>query len=407
MKPFVAVLLSALALPLSALASASELVHIRTGAEVRDAAPLSPTVRRSVPVLAVAELDLRAAAAVRIDVFGTPVLAEREQVQVRSGGWTWEGHGEDGSWLLLSYQEGRLAGNIDIAGQEFEIVPQAGGGSALIERDLARLAPYGEPLDPPLPAQPPSPLPPDLHALRDGIHWIDVMIVYTSQVATQAGGHAGVAARAHNDVAWTNRALYNTRVPARFRLVAVKRMTLAEDDDMDDMLPAARADEKVKDWRDRYGADMVGVYVSQGQYCGLGYVMRNPGPSFADAALQLTRFDCGAATYAHEHGHNMGMEHNPEDSSLAPPQTPSYDWSFGYGVADGSNSFRTIMAYSSVCGGNSPCTRVRAFSAPGWYINGHEIGVANSRDNSRTAGLTAALVASFRSSVMLFQNGFD
>ena len=243
------------------------------------------------------------------------------------------------------------------------------------------------------------------HALRSGVHWIDVMIVYTSNVQVEAGGHAGVAARAHNDVPWTNRAFMNTAMPVRFRLVAVKRMSLTEDPDMDDMLPATRGNSQVNNWRNQYGADMVGVYVSQGQYCGLGYVMRNPGPTFERSAYQVTRFNCGAATYAHEHGHNMGMEHNPDNASASPSEA-SYPWSFGHGVAAGGNSFRTIMAYAAVCNGD-PCPRIRSFSATGYIYNDIPIGVANSSENSRTGSLTAPVVAAFRPSVMLFQNGFD
>lgn len=418
MKPFV--VLSALFGLVPALAfagGADAVVTIQIGSpqagtgvaalsDLEAGAVVDTSIVRSAPVLAAETLDLRQAGTVQIQVFGRPLQVARDALQVRSGGWTWEGSGDEGSWLLLSAQGGRLAGTIDLDGREYEIAPQADGRSLLLERDLSALPPPGQPV---APAVPPvtGHLPPaeDVHALRSGVHWIDVMIVYTSNVQLEAGGHAGVAARAHNDVAWTNRAFQNTAMPVRFRLVAVKRMSLAEDADMDAMLPAARGNSQVNNWRDHYGADMVGVYVSQGQYCGLGYVMRNPGPVFERSAYQVTRFNCGAATYAHEHGHNMGMEHDPDNAS-ADSSEASYPWSFGHGVADGGNSFRTIMAYAAVCNGN-PCTRVRAFSAPGWYINGHPIGIAGSRENSRTGSLTAPVVAAFRTSVMLFQNGFD
>lgn len=373
-------------------------------------ATVDASVMRSAPVLDADSLDLRQAGSVQMEVFGMPLQVARDELQVRSGGWTWEGSGEDGSWLLLTSQEGRLAGTIDLDGREFEIAPQADGSSLLLERDLTLLPPPGQPLVPELPPElpPVTGHPPPAegdHALRSGVHWIDVMIVYTSNVQVEAGGHAGVAARAHNDVAWTNRAFMNTAMPVRFRLVAVKRMSLTEDPDMDDMLPATRGNSQVNNWRNQYGADMVGVYVSQGQYCGLGYVMRNPGPTFERSAYQVTRFNCGAATYAHEHGHNMGMEHNPDNASASPSEA-SYPWSFGHGVAAGGNSFRTIMAYAAVCNGD-PCPRIRSFSATGYIYNDIPIGVANSSENSRTGSLTAPVVAAFRPSVMLFQNGFD
>lgn len=379
---------------------------LQTEPESIDLRDAQPSVERAARIVLEAGIDLRDVEIVDMDLFGQPLRILRDEVSVRSGGWTWEGTiGDGGDWALFAYQDGRLAGYLATASGEFEIMPLPDGGSALLQRDVRRLSPLGQPVAPQIDAHPP--LVPDPHAERGGITWMDLLVIYTGAAATEVGGHAGVSAKAHNDVAFGNRAFRNTNMPVQYRLVAVRPLGEPENPDMDEMLPAFRTSASANALRDQYGADMVGLYMKNGQYCGLGYVMRNPGPGFANWAFQVTKITCGASTYAHEHGHNMGMEHDPANSSVGDtPEEASYPWSFGHGVADGDNSFRTIMAYSNVCDGN-PCTLVVAFSSPDWFLYGHPIGIADQRDNTRTGTATAPVVAAFRPSTMLFQNGFD
>ncbi len=134
-----------------------------------------------------------------------------------------------------------------------------------------------------------------------------------------------------------------------------------------------------------------------GGYCGLGYVMRNVSASFESSAFQVTDRGCavGNLSWPHEHGHNMGMEHNPENSS-AYPSGASYPYSFAHYV---NGSYRTVMSYSSPC--TSGCTRVAHFSNPNVNHNGVPTGIANQRDNHRTANNVAFTVANFRQGVQV------
>jgi hypothetical protein len=136
---------------------------------------------------------------------------------------------------------------------------------------------------------------------------------------------------------------------------------------------------------------MVGLIVENGGgFCGIASVMRNPGSSFQSSAFQVTARGCavGNLTYAHEHGHNMGFEHDPANG--APPNVASYPWSFGHNV---SGVFRTVMSYQCPQG----CTRVPHFSNPDVTQSGFPTGIAGHRDNHRTGDLTAPIVADFRS----------
>ncbi len=366
-----------------------------------------------------APITLHGVDTLRIDVFGRTVDIERDHFSARDGGWTWEGDIDGGEgWAVIAQQDGRIAGYLQTTryGNAIEIVPLADGGSALMERDERMLPEPGQPLEPdPDHTLPQAALAPmtDPHALLGGITWVDALVAYTPAAATQAGGHAAVSARAHVDVAWLNRALRNNGIAMAYRLLAVKPLALVEPVDNDQwsaFLRLFRDDPAAQALRNQYGADMMALYVHRDSNpdCGRGYIMRNPGAGFSEWPYQYTHITCSARTYAHESGHNMGLEHDPDNSDVGTtPVDASRPWSFGHGVADGGNSFRTIMAYASVCGGN-PCTQVIGYSAPDRYINDHPIGVAGQRHNARTLEEDSkAIVSAFRPSVMIFQSGFD
>ncbi len=377
-----------------------------------------PGVVRAARLAVDGPITLRDATTLRIEVFGRLLDIERDRFSARDGGWTWEGDIDAGEgWAVIAQQDGRIAGHLQTAryGNAIEIVPLADGGSALMERDERLLPEPGQPLEPdPDDTVPHGALAPlaDPHALLGGITWVDALVTYTPAAATRAGGHAAVSARAHVDVAWLNRALRNNGIAMAYRLLAVKPLALVEptDDDWSAFLRAFRDDPGARALRDQYGADMMALYVHRDSNpdCGRGYVMRNLGAGFAEWPYQYSHITCGNRVYAHESGHNMGLEHDPDNSGVgSTPAEASRPWSFGHGVADGGNSFRTIMAYASVCG-NNPCTQVIGFSAPDRYTNGYPIGVAGQRHNARTLEEDSkAIVSAFRPSVMIFQSGFD
>lgn len=377
-----------------------------------------PGVVRAARLAMDTPITLRDADTVSIEVFGRMVAIERDRFSARDGGWTWEGEIDGGEgWAVIAQQDGRIAGYLQIAryGNAVEIVPLADGGSALMERDERLLPETGQPLAPDVDnTVPHGALAPqeDPYALRGDITWVDALVMYTAAASTRAGGHAAVSARAHVDVAWLNRALRNNGVAMAYRLLAVKPLALVEpvDNEWGTFLRAFRDDPAAQALRNEYGADMMGLYVHRDANpdCGRGYVMRSLGAGFASWSYQYSHISCGVRVYAHESGHTMGLEHDPDNSGVgATPEDASRPWSFGHGLADGANSFRTIMAYASVCGGN-PCTQVIAFSAPDRTANGHPIGIDGQRHTARTLDEDSrAIVSAFRTSVMIFQSGFD
>lgn len=134
--------------------------------------------------------------------------------------------------------------------------------------------------------------------------------------------------------------------------------------------------------------------------CGVAWVMRNPGPAFAGFAFKVTGRGClnGNLTYAHEHGHNMGFEHDPANGS----SNPSYPWSYGHFV---NGVYRTVMSYSNQC--SLGCNRRPHFSNPDVLEEGVPTGIDGQRDNHRTGNLTAPIVRDFRIPNPLFADGFE
>jgi hypothetical protein len=105
-------------------------------------------------------------------------------------------------------------------------------------------------------------------------------------------------------------------------------------------------------------------------------------------AFTVTARSCavGNLSFAHELGHNMGSQHNPENGS-----GPTFPYGFGHYV---NGSYRTVMSYVDPC--PSGCTRVAYFSNPNVIFNGAATGINNARDNARSINNTADTIAGYR-----------
>ncbi|WP_462158905.1 PKD domain-containing protein [Pseudoalteromonas sp. GB56] len=225
---------------------------------------------------------------------------------------------------------------------------------------------------------------------------IDLLSVYTQDAIDSAGGVAEVNALIQAAVDVANTTFVNSQVNAEYRLVHTELVDYdGTQSTTGEALSWARNSPQVQALRDQYSADMVSIVLDTPSSCGTAYVQRSPGLSFAPSAYQATDVDCavGNMTFSHEHGHNLGMEHNPENSS-ATPDSASYEYSFGL-YHDG--DYRTTMSYSSPC--SNGCSRVPYFSNPGVVYNGKPTGIANQRNNAQTARNTTPIVEQFRASV--------
>lgn len=380
-------------------------------AQAQDARALSIAGVRAVVVTFDPAFDPAQSDQLELDLFGAKMIASRTGFEQRNSSWTWTGaiDGVAGHDVVLTQVDGQLAGRVATHASTYELRPSRKGAANLIELDPAAFPPCGGGVEV---QNKPNALDRDTPATRlpEGSPTatnIDVMIVYTPQLLANLGGESQVRAQAQAAVDAANTSFSNSQMTAHFDLVAVLPTTIEESPAVTTLLThlnSLRNDPQVAAQRDLYGADLVSMLVVDGvDYCGIGYVMQSVGAGFAPYGFQVVESSCaiGNLSYAHEHGHNLGMEHDPPNG--ASPANASYPWSFGH-VVDG--SYNTVMALSSSC--TNGCTRRPYFSNPNVAYLGSPSGIADIADNHRTGNSTAPVVAAFRvSTSVIFASGFD
>lgn len=305
--------------------------------------------------------------------------------------------GEATAQVSLSFSGGILGGLISAPEGNYEITTAPDGSQVIValnqdafaecatdESDRVAVTPADAPSAP----------------FADPASRTDVLIVFSPQAHTALGGtSAQTRAFAQSMVDSANTAFRNSDMLTRFRLAGFRVTTRDEAGNSSDDLSWVRNDAEVAGWRNELAADLVSLVTQQmSDACGRGYLQSSPGPGFAPSAYQVTARGCavGNLSYAHEHGHNMGMGHDPGNGNGA------YAYSYGHFV-DG--SFRTVMAYSTNCAGG--CTRRPYFSNPAVSYSSNPTGIADQRDNHRTGNQTADFTANFRTSDIIFLDGFQ
>jgi hypothetical protein len=336
---------------------------------------------------------------------GKPDLEVQREKHERRGARSlvWRGRGQmDRSKVTLTLHEGLLFGRIESGSDTFVIRPGPNRRTVVEKIDSDSFAPewghdaatHGHDKVPPLTSgdmmQEDSSTAPTMPA-GDGTVQIVLMSVYTPQARAAAGGTTQIQGQIQAAIDQANTAFINSNMIARFFLAHTAEVAYNDSGSIETDLNWVTSNSTVAALRNTHSADMISLIVANGGgYCGIGWVQRRPGSGFANYAFQVTARGCLAnSTLAHEHGHNMGMEHDPVSAGISPSRA-SYPWSFGHYV---NGSFRTIMSYN-VC--SVSCPRVLHFSNPEVLYNGTATGVLNERDNAHTGDLTAPIVANFR-----------
>lgn len=328
--------------------------------------------------------------------------AVRTGVERRGPGeMTWRGEvrgpaGAVGSVILTASGE-LLTGLITMPGAVYQVIPGDGGTHLLAEIDAGALAPCAGGVLPegggPLPAPLTAAEAEALSKATAGPTSIDLLVLYTSAARRGGGGARRLRLAIQNSVDVTNSAFAQSRIDARVNLVSVQEFPYAEAGFASTDLRWLRDDRRVAALRQAVGADVVSLFVEQmTDACGIGYLMNGSRLSlaFAPNAFNVVRRVCAAnMVLAHEIGHNLGCEHDPDNGE--PPSFASFPYSFGHFV-DG--SFRTIMSYATEC--VVGCTRIERFSNPEVAWQGEATGVADQRDNHRTINNTRGITAGFQ-----------
>jgi len=325
-----------------------------------------------------------------------------ERRGARSMVWRGRARLDRNSKATLTLHEGLLFGHIQ-SGSDIYVIRPAANGRTIVEKiDSDSFAPewghdaatHGHDKIPPASGgdtiqQGSSTAPASTAA--DGTVQIILMSVYTPQARAAAGGTTQIQGQIQSAVDQANTAFINSNMIARFFLAHTEEVAYNDSGNIETDLNWVTSNSTVASLRNTYSADMVSLVTNNGGgYCGIGWVQRHPGSGFANYAFQVTALGClSNSTLAHEHGHNMGMEHDPASAGIS-PSGASYPWSFGHNV---NGSFRTIMSYN-VC--TSSCPRILHFSNPDVLYNGVATGILDQRDNAQTGDLIAPIVANFR-----------
>ena len=354
--------------------------------------------------------------AIGVELFdGVIVTLDLERIeQRRAGNFTWNGRvrGYDGSQAILTVVDGRIAGTITLSDPAARTTAtyqiQSGADGA---HSLRQLNPSGFPSDHPAGGE-------GLHApahsnslslgtsgrdvaLKAGTAapdtgtTIDVMVVYSRQTAAAAG--TAIDAQIQQAIDSANAAYANSGIATRLNLVHVEAMAYDESGDFNTDLDRLTSGsdgymDNVATLRNTHAADLVSLFIENGQYCGLAWI----GPS-AGYGFSVINRGCasGNLTFAHELGHNFGALHDP----YVDPGTSPY--AFGHGYAVPSAQWRTVMAYNNACtAAGTSCTRIPYFSNPNLAYGSpaQPLGSASTSDNARVHNQNATTVANFRSS---------
>ncbi|MBI3424413.1 MAG: fibronectin type III domain-containing protein [Acidobacteria bacterium] len=329
---------------------------------------------------------------------GPSVVLRKSGHERRSAGnAVWRGVTKDGRNLeaVLTVKNGLLAGALRNSQELYEIRPGAEGGQIIEKLDPASFQPCGGGAGPARSEAPNHEL--ELQLRSEALQAttpveIQLLSVYTAAAKNAAGGTAQIEATIQAAVDNANAVFINSQVNARYTLAGTAEVDYVESGTISTDLSWVQSNAGVAALRNQYGADMVSLIINNGgAYCGMGFAMRTSGPSFEYKAFQVTVRSCavGNLTFAHEHGHNLGMEHDPANGAY--PQDASYPWSFGHFE---NGSYRTVMSYNNQC--TAGCPPIPYFSNPNLSYQGLPLGITDQRDNARTANATAGIVANFR-----------
>ncbi len=292
-----------------------------------------------------------------------------------------------GQALFLADGRGQVLANINTGKQVFQVRPLGGGIHIIEQVDHSAYPPELPPLEAPVSAEGAA-APRGGAAPADDGSQIDVLVVYTPAARSAEGGTAQIEALIALAVAEANQAYQNSGVTPRLNLVYTAEVAYTESGsfstDLDRLKNTADGFmDAVHALRDTYKADVVSLIINDTQYCGLGYFMNAANAAFAPWAFSVVSRACatGYYSFAHELGHNMGLQHDwYVDDGV-------YEYTYSHGYLNVGGGWRTIMSYNSECSDSSTyCTRLQYFSNPGVSYGGAPMGVSAGTSTSCVAG---------------------
>lgn len=378
----------------------------------------------------------------------TMQLAYQRHEEGLDGNWTWVGKTDDGLDAVITFGEKAVFGRIAQRDTEALRLTMASGRSWLIETDpskvldgnLGRDADASDVLIPPsvataISAKKRSDAAAKISASDEAAgpaDTVDVVLGFTNGLVTKYGGVSQATTRLANLIAITNQGYINSLVTPRVRLVRTVQVSYTDTNSNEVALEAVTGFVctttgctpqtvpaelvPLRNARNEYGGDLVSIVrpfqAPQHQGCGIawllgggGFTIDNTDEPFGYSVISDgsdvdetdgRSYFCREETLAHELGHNMGQQHNIEDSG---GDAGTHTYSYGYREAT-TTGFYTVMAYRLA---NSSQFSINHFGNPSvtYATTGRPTGSATA-DNARSLNLSMPLVAQFRNAVVPF-----
>ena len=358
----------------------------RVGIDFEAFAPLTAVLERTaaLPVL-------------RLNLFENVVVESLvESVDLTPSGYSWSGGVADdpmGS-VAVAVNGDVVSGVVRTRGRVYMIRSEGSGQYSIREVNRAGLPEGAPPLVPrSLVEADPAPA-----AFVDDPGRVDIAVFYTPAAQRDAGGTDRINALIDAWIADTNGAYVRSDIQHRLNLVLREQVSYTEgedsedSEDFDNSVVGRALDclieeddgclDAVHARREKYSADLVHLIVSNSvseypRVCGRAYL---PG------SFGVSHLDCGSDTFAHEIGHNSGVNHDRyveyDEECDTDPETPCFNdfpsaYAYGYvnqlgllSSAPYERRWRTLMSYSNQCAeADVFCPEVMRFSNPeqSWY----------------------------------------
>ena len=234
---------------------------------------------------------------------------------------------------------------------------------------------------------------------------LDILVLYTAEAARKWAPLGGTQASIRNAVDYLNMVLRNGRINLTARAVHTAQAPAVLDRVGRDGLAGFSSNLFAQlNWngdvaalRIRHKADVVHLFSGEswrliGNLGVAGLLMRgDSAASFSPRAYGYTVIDgAEAKTFAHEVGHNLGANHQPDFAG--PPSQAVKPWAFGHIYSTRGGEHGTAMTYAAHVEPWFSSTRI----APA----GYRIGVAGQRDNERALRETTAMASRFADSLV-------
>jgi hypothetical protein len=279
----------------------------------------------------------------------------------------------------LFVKDGAVSGDIAVGPERYRVVPLAGNAHAVVEVRTGGMSEGGN--DAPTPPGIPrrnerslrtEPLCDVAGAGDRGT--IDVLVLYTPGAARRVDMDMLIA-ESMNQLQRAAAMMPGDRFGVTFRLAGSEEIAYAEGDDLSvDLNRLSGLEQGILDevpaLRDKYRADLVHMIVEgkgNDGNCGIGWMVEPMAPDTAEAGFSLSDYRCSAAnlSFAHEIGHNMGMNH---DRYVVEDDEPN---AINFGFVSPDEGRRTLMAYGNQCYDKGvDCPRVVTYSTPDPVLGG-------------------------------------